>query len=72
MDWQAQTTGLRPDGEYAQRESGEFVSPGLHIDQMHVLPGGDGGSSCDKILTRAFTPVSARSTVVYWQVSAIT
>jgi vanillate O-demethylase monooxygenase subunit len=69
VDWQAQTTGLRRDRDYAQRESGEFVSPGLHIDRMHVLPGGDGGSSCDKILTRAFTPVTARRTVVYWQVS---
>jgi len=68
VDWQAQTTGLPQDREYAQRESGEFVSPGLHIDRMHILADGDGGSY-DKILTRAFTPVNARSTAVFWQVS---
>lgn len=69
VDWQAATTGLRQDREYAQRESGEFVSPGLHIDRMHVLADGDGGRSYDKILTRAFTPVSPGSTLVSWQVS---
>ena len=67
MDWQARTTGLPQDRDYAQRESGEFVSPGLHVDRMHMA-GRDGGSY-DKILTRAFTPVNARSTAVFWQVS---
>jgi phenylpropionate dioxygenase-like ring-hydroxylating dioxygenase large terminal subunit len=65
VDWQVQTTGLAHDGDYAQRESGEFVSPGLHLDRMHIMA----GRSYDKILTRAFTPVTARSTAVYWQVS---
>jgi phenylpropionate dioxygenase-like ring-hydroxylating dioxygenase large terminal subunit len=69
VDWQAQTTGLRRDREYAQRESGELVSPGLHIDRMLIYTERDGGRSYDKILTRAFTPLSARSTFVYWQVS---
>jgi phenylpropionate dioxygenase-like ring-hydroxylating dioxygenase large terminal subunit len=71
VDWQARTTGLPQDRDYAQRESGEFVSPGLHIDRMHILPDGDGerGGSYDKILTRAFTPVNGRSTMVFWQVS---
>jgi phenylpropionate dioxygenase-like ring-hydroxylating dioxygenase large terminal subunit len=67
--WQAHTTGLREDREYAQRESGEFVSPGMHIDRMHVFAGGDRGQSFDKILTRAFTPLSPRCTTVFWQVS---
>jgi phenylpropionate dioxygenase-like ring-hydroxylating dioxygenase large terminal subunit len=66
VDWQARATGLPQDRDYAQRESGKFVSPGLHVDRMHILA--DGGS-CDKILTRAFTPVDARSTAVFWQVS---
>ena len=66
VDWQAQTTGLPQDREYAQRESGEFVSPGLHVDRMHIVT--DGGSY-DKILVRAFTPVNPRSTAVFWQVS---
>ncbi len=65
VDWQAQTTGLPQDRDYAQRESGEFVSPGLHIDRMHILADG----SYDKVLTRAFTPVNPRSTMVFWQVS---
>ena len=68
VDWQAQTTGLPQDRDYAQRESGEFVSPGLHIDRMHIRTGGEGGSY-DKVFTRAFTPVDARSTIVCWQVS---
>lgn len=66
VDWQTETTGLPQDRDYAQRESGEFVSPGLHVDRMHILA--DGGSR-DKILVRAFTPVSMRSTAVFWQVS---
>lgn len=66
--WQARTTGLPQDRDYAQRESGEFVSPGLHVDRMHILAGRDGGSY-DKILTRAFTPVNTRSTAVFWRVS---
>jgi phenylpropionate dioxygenase-like ring-hydroxylating dioxygenase large terminal subunit len=65
VDWQAQTTGLARDRDYAQRESGEFVSPGLHLDRMHIVA----DRSYDKILTRAFTPVTARSTAVFWQVS---
>jgi phenylpropionate dioxygenase-like ring-hydroxylating dioxygenase large terminal subunit len=68
VGWQAQTTGLPRDLEYGQRESGVFVSPGLHIDRMHVIPPGD-GASYDKILTRAFTPVAPDSTRVHWQVS---
>jgi phenylpropionate dioxygenase-like ring-hydroxylating dioxygenase large terminal subunit len=66
VDWQAQTTGLAQDREYTQRESGEFVSPGLHVDRMHILAD---GRSHDKILVRAFTPVSPRSTAVFWRVS---
>ena len=69
VEWQATTTGLSPDREYAQRESGEFVSPGLHVDRMHILPDGDGGRAYDKILTRAFTPVTPHRTTVFWQVS---
>ena len=67
MGWQARTTGLPPDRDYAQRESGELVSPGLHVDRMHIT--GDGAGSYDKILTRAFTPLGPPSTLVHWQVS---
>jgi vanillate O-demethylase monooxygenase subunit len=69
VDWQARTTGLPRDRDYAQRESGEFVSPGLHVDRMHVFAAAEGAGSYDKILTRAFTPLGPRSTLVHWQVS---
>jgi len=70
VGWQARTTGLPQDHDYAQRESGEFVSPGLHVDRMHVFAaGGNGAGSYDKILTRAFTPLGPGSTIVHWQVS---
>jgi vanillate O-demethylase monooxygenase subunit len=69
VDWQAETTGLPADREYAQRESGQFVSPGLHIDRMHVFTAGDGARSYDKLFVRAFTPLTPYTTVVFWQVS---
>src|ERR1700712_1984657 len=34
--WQAEVTGLAADGTYVQRERGEFVSPGLHVDVMDI------------------------------------
>jgi phenylpropionate dioxygenase-like ring-hydroxylating dioxygenase large terminal subunit len=68
VDWQARTTGLPEDREYAQRESGVFVSPALHIDRMHIFPG-DSARPYDKILTRAFTPLTPATTTVFWQVS---
>jgi phenylpropionate dioxygenase-like ring-hydroxylating dioxygenase large terminal subunit len=67
VDWQARTTGLPEDREYAQRESGVFVSPGLHVDRMHVFP--DDAPPYEKILTRAFTPLTPAATAVFWQVS---
>jgi len=69
VGWQAETTGLSSDREYAQRESGIFVSPALHVDRMHVFPDGNGSGRYDKILTRAFTPLSTDRTAVFWQVS---
>jgi phenylpropionate dioxygenase-like ring-hydroxylating dioxygenase large terminal subunit len=69
VDWQAETTGLSGEREYAQRESGVFVSPGLHVDRMHVFTDTDGARSYDKILTRAFTPLTPHRTTVFWYVS---
>jgi phenylpropionate dioxygenase-like ring-hydroxylating dioxygenase large terminal subunit len=62
VDWQAAAMGLGSEQLYAQRESGIFVSPGLHIHRMHV------GEHL-KVWTRAFTPTGPGSTTVYWQVS---
>jgi phenylpropionate dioxygenase-like ring-hydroxylating dioxygenase large terminal subunit len=71
-DWQVRATGLSPDQEYEQRESGTFVSPGLHIDHMDiVVPAVDGKSSqvYEKVYIRAFTPEGPTSTYVFWQVA---
>jgi vanillate O-demethylase monooxygenase subunit len=69
VDWQAKATGLSPDREYAQRESGTFVSPALHVDHMDVLtPQGDGQPTAyEKVFIRAFTPEGPTSTHVFWQ-----
>jgi phenylpropionate dioxygenase-like ring-hydroxylating dioxygenase large terminal subunit len=69
--WQAAATGLSPEGRYVQQESGVFVSPALHVDHMDVLgPAGDGSERAFRTrFTRAFTPIDARSTAVFWQVS---
>ena len=66
------TTGLSPEQEYEQRESGTFVSPGLHIDHMDiVVPAADGSSGqvYEKVYIRAFTPERPASTHVFWQVA---
>jgi len=69
VGWQAETTALPQDQDYGQRESGMFVSPALHVDRMLVFPAGDGAAPYEKILTRAFTPVSPDATTVFWHVS---
>jgi phenylpropionate dioxygenase-like ring-hydroxylating dioxygenase large terminal subunit len=69
VGWQAETTGLPQDREYGQRESGAFVSPALHVDRMHVFTSGEGARSYDKVLTRAFTPLTPDTTTVFWHVS---
>ncbi len=71
VDWQAKATGLARDRSYVQRESGAFVSPALHVDHMDVLASDDGGggpSAYEKVFIRAFTPETAASTLVFWQV----
>jgi len=71
-DWQVRATGLSPDQEYEQRESGTFVLPGLHIDHMDiVVPAADGtsGQVYEKVYIRAFTPEGLASTHVFWQVA---
>ena len=72
VDWQVRATGLSPDQEYEQRESGTFVSPGLHIDHMDiVIPpvNGASGQVYEKVYIRAFTPEGPTSAQVFWQVA---
>jgi vanillate O-demethylase monooxygenase subunit len=64
--WQSAATGLPPASRCVQRESGVFVSPGLHLDRMEVV-GPDRGYRT--VFVRAFTPVDASSTRVFWRVA---
>ena len=63
--WQHEATGLPKDGEYTQRETGTFVSPALHVDEMDIV-GPD--SAVFRIqFIRAFTPIDAGRTRVVWR-----
>ncbi len=64
--WQSSETGLAPDTRCVQRESGEFVSPALHVDHMQIV-GPD--RTYRTVFVRAFTPISRSSTQVLWQVA---
>jgi phenylpropionate dioxygenase-like ring-hydroxylating dioxygenase large terminal subunit len=65
--WQQRATGLPAGDGYVQSESGVFVSPALHVDHLDVEPPGDRPRRSRFV--RAFTPVDARSTLVFWQVA---
>ncbi len=66
-DWQHEATGLPADGLYAQRESGIFVSPALHVDRMDIIdPDGDAAVYRGAFI-RAFTPVDPGHTLVIWR-----
>jgi vanillate O-demethylase monooxygenase subunit len=64
-DWQHEATGLPAEGEYTQRETGTFVSPALHVDEMDVL--GPDGTVYRSQFIRAFTPVDPGNTRVLWR-----
>lgn len=64
-DWQAAATGLPADGAYVQRETGTFVSPALHVDEMDII--GPDSSVYRGVFVRAFTPVDETSTHVLWR-----
>jgi vanillate O-demethylase monooxygenase subunit len=63
-DWQRDATRLPADREYTQRETGTFVSPALHVDEMDIV-------GPDRLLRgvfiRAFTPVDAARTLIIWR-----
>jgi hypothetical protein len=73
--WQAAATGLAANGLYVQRERGEFVSPGLHIDVMEIEPPVGAvtaplhGENFRTVFVRGFTPLTADSTLVTWRVA---
>ena len=51
--------GLPADAAHAQREEGEFVSPGLWVDRWHVTVAGHGEADGTHtfVFTHALTPV---------------
>ncbi len=70
-EWQLAATGLSGETEYVQRESGEFVSPALHIDHMDIIGAtpADGSEPAvfQALFVRAFTPVDPAHTLVFWR-----
>lgn len=62
--WQHEATGLDADREYTQRETGTFVSPALHVDEMDII-GPD--QVYRGVFIRAYTPVDAARTLIIWR-----
>jgi phenylpropionate dioxygenase-like ring-hydroxylating dioxygenase large terminal subunit len=64
-EWQAQATGLPRSGGYVQRETGTFVTPALHVDEMDIIA--PDSQVLRGVFVRAFTPIDAAHTMVIWQ-----
>jgi vanillate O-demethylase monooxygenase subunit len=64
IGWQHEATGLPADREYTQRETGTFVSPALHVDEMDII---GPGQVYRGIFVRAYTPVDAARTLILWR-----
>jgi phenylpropionate dioxygenase-like ring-hydroxylating dioxygenase large terminal subunit len=68
--WQITATGLEPERDYGLRESGQFVSPALHVVHMDITvldPAHEGQSEYRRPWVRGFTPENLYSThVFYW------
>jgi phenylpropionate dioxygenase-like ring-hydroxylating dioxygenase large terminal subunit len=64
IGWQHEATGLAADREYTQRETGTFVSPALHVDEMDII-GPD--QVYRGVFIRAYTPVDAARTSIIWR-----
>jgi vanillate O-demethylase monooxygenase subunit len=65
--WEAQASGLDGSAEYGRRETGTFVSPGLHRQTYSVV--GKDGPVLEIVRTHGFTPETAGSTHVFLQVA---
>lgn len=64
-DWEALATGLDRTRKYPRRDTGAFVSPGLHVLRWE-LDGGE-GSVFQHVRSQALTPESASRTHVFWR-----
>lgn len=65
--WHSMVAGVAPDAAFAQREEGQFDSPGLWVDRWHV--DADGAPTRSFVFTHALTPVDETTTRHVWRVS---
>ena len=65
--WEAQASGLASDESFGRKETGTFVSPGLH-KQTYTITGSD-GPKLELVRTHGFTPESSGATHVFLQIS---
>lgn len=65
--WEAQVSGLDSAASFGRRETGTFVTPGLH-QQTYTITGAD-GPELELVRTHAFTPETAGATHVFLQIS---
>ncbi len=69
--WQAALMDVPADALHAQREEGEFYSPGLWVDRWHVKVSGHGDADGTHsfLFAHALTPVDETTTRHVWRVS---
>lgn len=69
-DWHLHATGLPPAGQYQERESGSFRSPGLWVDDWEVLATADGivPHTYSLRFAQAVTPVAPDRSRLVWHV----
>ncbi len=65
--WEAKVSGLDSDESFGRKETGTFVTPGLH-KQTYTITGSD-GPELELVRTHAFTPKSPGATHVFLQIS---
>jgi vanillate O-demethylase monooxygenase subunit len=65
--WEAAVSGLDSAESFGRRETGTFVTPGLH-KQTYTITGSD-GPELELVRTHGFTPESAGATHVFLQIS---
>jgi phenylpropionate dioxygenase-like ring-hydroxylating dioxygenase large terminal subunit len=65
--WQHEATGLPADREYTQRETGTFVSPAMHVDEMDIIGPEPELRVFRGVFIRAFTPADAARTLIIWR-----
>lgn len=65
--WEAHVSGLDSAEAFGRRETGRFVTPGLH-QQTYTITGPD-GPEVELVRTHAFTPETAGVTHVFQQIS---